>query len=87
LVVGDENVVDVEIADEVEDEDFFDDVLLVEVLLVEVSDFVEAIDEEALLFDKDALAVDCEVDKGLILVSAADLFGALDLADVGTHKK
>ena len=70
LVVGDESVVDVEVANEVDDEDFFD---------------------VALLIDKDDVDVDFdfdfEVDKGLVRATDANLFGTLDLADAGTHKK
>jgi hypothetical protein len=82
LAIGAVSVVDVEVANEVEDEDFFE-----EVLLVEVSDFVDAIDDEALLFDKDAIDVDFEVDKGVARATDAVLFGTLVLARVGTHKK
>ena len=82
LEVGDDSVVDVEVANEVEDEDFFE-----EVLLVEVSDFVDAIDDEALLFDKDAIDVDFEVDKGVVRATDANLFGTLDLAREGTKIK
>ena len=67
---------DVEVANEVEDEDFFDAALLV----AEVEDKVVA-----LLIDKDD--VDFEVDKGVVRVSDANLFGTLDLARVGTNKK
>jgi hypothetical protein len=82
LAVGDVSVVDVEVANEVEDEDFFE-----EVLLVEVSDFVDAIDDEALLIDKDDVDFDFEVDKGVVRATDANLFGTLVLARVGTHKK
>lgn len=72
--IGDVSVVDVEVANE--DEDFFDEALLV----AEVEDKVVA-----LLIDKDE--VDFEVDKGVVRVSDANLFGTLDLARVGTNKK
>ena len=76
--IGDVSVVDVEVANE--DEDFFDEALLV----AEVEDKVVA-----LLFDKDDVDfdVDFEVDKGVVRVSDANLFGTLDLAREGTNKK
>ncbi len=80
MEVGDESVVDVEVANE--DEDFFE-----EELLVEVSDFVDAIDDEALLFDKDAIDVDFEVDKGVVRATDAVLFETLVLAREGTKIK
>lgn len=80
--VGDESVVEVEVANEVDDDDFFDDVLL-----IEVADFVDTIDGEALLFDKEAIDLDFEVDIGVVLATDANLLGTLDLARVGTNKK
>ncbi|MDP4955488.1 MAG: hypothetical protein NWQ65_05345 [Crocinitomicaceae bacterium] len=74
--IGVVSVVDVEVANEVEDEDFFDEALLV----AKVEDKVEA-----LLIDKDDF--DFEVDKGVVRVSDANLFGTVDLARVGTNKK
>jgi hypothetical protein len=45
---------------EVEDEDLFD-----EMLLVEAEDFVDAIDEEAFLFDNDDVDFDFAAGKGV----------------------
>lgn len=66
MVVGDVSVVDAEVANEVDDEDFFD---------------------VALLFDKDAIDVDFEVDKDVVRATDANLFGTLVLAREGTKIK
>ena len=78
MEVGDVSVVDVEVANEVEDEDFFEEALLV----AELEDKVVA-----LLIDKDDVDFDFEVDKGMVRATDANLFGTLVLARVGTHKK
>lgn len=82
FVAGGEKVLDVEVVNEVEDEDLFD-----EMLLVEAEDFVDAIDEEAFLFDNDDVDFDFAAGKGVDWASAANLFGTLVLACVGTNKK
>lgn len=76
LVVGDISVVDVEVANEVDDEDFFEEALLLTKDDVEVEEEVD-----------DDVDFDFEVDKGVVRATDANLFGTLDLARVGTHKK
>jgi len=78
LVVGAVSVVDVEVANEVEDEDFFEEALRV----AELEDKVEA-----LLIDKDDVDFDFEVDKGVVRATDANLFGTLVLAREGTKIK
>jgi hypothetical protein len=78
LEVGDVSVVDVEVANEVEDEDFFEEALRV----AELEDKVVA-----LLIDNDDVDFDFEVDKGVVRATDANLFGTLDLAREGTKIK
>ena len=78
MAVGDESVVDVEVANEVEDEYFFEEALRV----AELEDKVEA-----LLIDKDDVDFDFEVDKGVVRATDANLFGTLVLAREGTKIK
>jgi hypothetical protein len=78
LEVGDVSVMDVEVANEVEDEDFFEEALRV----AELEDKVVA-----LLIDKDDVDFDFEVDKGVVRATDANLFGTLDLAREGTKIK
>jgi hypothetical protein len=72
LVVGDESVVEVEVANEVDDDDFFDEALLLTKDDVEVEEEVD---------------FDFEVDKGVVRATDANLFGTLVLARVGTKIK
>ena len=69
---------DVEVANEVDDNDFFEEALLV----AELEDKVVA-----LLVDKDDVDFDFEVDKGVVLATDANLFGTLVLAREGTKIK
>jgi hypothetical protein len=78
LEVGDDSVVYVKISNEVDEEDFFEEALLV----AELEDKVVA-----LLIDKDDVDFDFEVDKDVVRATDANLFGTLVLARVGTHKK
>ena len=71
--IGDVSVVDVEVANEVEDKGV--------ALLIDKDDFDVDFDFN---FDVD---FDFEVDKGVVRVSDANLFGTVDLARVGTNKK
>jgi hypothetical protein len=72
LEVGDESVVEVEVANEVDDDDFFDEALLLTKDDVEVEEEVD---------------FDFEVDKGVVRATDANLFGTLVLARVGTKIK
>jgi hypothetical protein len=72
LVVGDESVVEVEVANEVDDDDFFDEALLLTKDDVEVEEEVD---------------FDFEVDKGVVRATDANLFGTLVLAREGTKIK
>ncbi|MDP4595471.1 MAG: hypothetical protein NWS92_00710 [Crocinitomicaceae bacterium] len=71
--IGVVSVVDVEVANEVEDKGV--------ALLIDKDDFDVDFDFN---FDVD---FDFEVDKGVVRVSDANLFGTVDLARVGTNKK
>ena len=73
--IGDVSVVDVEVANEVEDKGV--------ALLIDKDDVDFDVDVD-FNFDVD---VDFEVDKGVVRVNDANLFGTVDLARVGTNKK
>jgi hypothetical protein len=76
LVVGDDSVVEVEVANEVDDDDFFDVALLLTKDDVELEEEVD-----------DDVDFDFEEDKDVVRATDANLFGTLVLARVGTHKK
>jgi hypothetical protein len=76
LAIGAVSIVDVEVANEVEDEDFFDVALLLTKDDVELEEEVD-----------DDVDFDFEEDKDVVRATDANLFGTLVLARVGTHKK